>query len=40
MAHGNNLNQSTGLHTQGDKTPDVPLLLFRLRGPTFYFSLP
>lgn len=40
MAHGYNLNQSAGLHAQGDKTLDVPLLLcgLRLCGPTFYFS--
>lgn len=40
MAHSYNLNQSAGLHAQGDKTLDVLLLVcsLRLRGRTFYFS--
>lgn len=41
MAHSYNFNRFAGLHAQGDKTLDGPLLLYslRLRGPTFYFSL-
>lgn len=40
MAHSYNLNQSTRLHAQGDKTLDVLLLLCsrQLCGSTFYFS--
>lgn len=37
MTHGYNLNQSAGLHAQGDKTLDVPLLLCSLQLAALLF---